>query len=94
MELRFWSDPETGLPHIYEHGVTEGEVLQVLLRPGEELPGRDDSRIRIGQTLAGRYLQVVFVPDGGRSSAFVVTAYDVAPKARRAFRRRQRRKKK
>jgi hypothetical protein len=94
MELRFWNDPETGMPHIYEHGVTEAEVLQVLLRPGEEFAGRDDSRIRLGQTLAGRYLQVVFVPDVGRTSAFAVSAFDLSPKARRAFRRRQRRKKK
>jgi hypothetical protein len=94
MDLRFWNDPATGLPHIYDHGVTEAEVLQVLLRPGEEFAGDNASRIRIGQTLAGRYLQVVFVPDTGRTSAFVVTAYSLAPKAMRAFRRRQRRKKK
>jgi hypothetical protein len=62
MELRFWNDPESGLPHIYEHGVTEAEVLQVLLRSGEEFPGGDDSRIRLGQTLAGRYLQVCSCP--------------------------------
>ena len=36
MELRFWKDPETGLPHICDHGVTEEEVRQVLSRPGEE----------------------------------------------------------
>jgi hypothetical protein len=30
MELRFWTDPETGLPHIFNHGVTEEEVRQVL----------------------------------------------------------------
>ena len=30
MELRFWNDPETGLPHIYADGVTEEEVRQVL----------------------------------------------------------------
>jgi hypothetical protein len=92
MDLRFWNDPETGQPHIYQHGVTEAEVLQVLLRPGEEFAGRDDSRIRLGQTLAGRYLQIVFVPDVGRISAFVVTAYELSPKAKRAFRRRQRRR--
>lgn len=26
MEWRFWNDPETGLPHVYAHGVTEDEV--------------------------------------------------------------------
>src|SRR5438876_6655841 len=36
MELRFWSDPETGLPHIYDHGVSEEEVRQVLSRPGPD----------------------------------------------------------
>ena len=93
MELRFWTDAETGLPHIYEHGVHEEEVQQVLSRAGEEFPGRDHSRIRLGQTEAGRYLQVVYVPDPGGDSAFVVTAYDLTPTAKRAYRRRQRRKK-
>ena len=94
MELRFWLDPETGLPHILNHGVTEEEVRQVLSRTGEEFPGRDRSRIRLGQTQAGRYLQVVYVPDTVGDGAFVVTAFDLTPKARRAFRRRQRRKRK
>lgn len=92
MELRFWNDPETELPHIYDHGVTEEEVQQVMSRPGEEFPGRENSRIRLGQTFAGRYLQVVYVPDVGRASAFVVTAFELSPKAKRAYRRRQRRK--
>jgi hypothetical protein len=35
MEARFYIDPETGLPHIYNHGVTEEEVLQVLRKPGQ-----------------------------------------------------------
>ena len=94
MELRFWKDPETGLPHIYEHGVTEEEVRQVLSRAGEEFPGSDHSRLRLGQTEAGRCLQVVYVPDPGGESAFVVTAYDLTPNAKRAYRRRQRRKNK
>ena len=92
MELRFWIDPETDLPHVFDHGVTEEEVRQVLSRPGEELPGNDRSRIRLGQTDAGRYLQVVYVPDAGGEGAFIVTAFDLSPNAKRAFRRRQRRK--
>jgi len=94
MEPRFWIDPETGLPHIFDHRVTEEEVEQVLSRTGEEFPGRDSSRIRLGQTEAGRYLQVVYVPDNVGEGAFVVTAFDLTPKAKRALRRRQRRKKK
>jgi hypothetical protein len=94
MELRFWNNPETGLPHMYDHGVAEDEVREILSRSGEEFPGRDNSRIRLGQTEAGRYLQLVYVPDADGDSAFVVTAYDLTPNAKRAFRRRQRRKNK
>jgi hypothetical protein len=65
-----------------------------LSRTGEEFSGSDRSRIRLGQTAAGRYLQVVYVPDEIGEGAFVVTAFDLTPKAKRAFRRRQRRKKK
>jgi hypothetical protein len=92
MELRFWNNSETGLPHIYEHNVTEDEVYEVLHRHGQESPGRDESRIRLGQTDAGRYLQVVYVPDPDGTSAFVVTAFEMSAKAKRAFRRRQRRR--
>ncbi len=94
MNLRFWIDPETGLPHIFDHGVTEEEVRQVLGRTAEDFPGTDRSRIRLGQTKAGRYLQVVYVPDIAGDGAFVVTAFDLTPTAKRAFRRRQRRKRK
>ena len=38
MEFSFWEDPETGLPHIFDHGLTEEEVRQVLARPGLNLP--------------------------------------------------------
>jgi hypothetical protein len=93
MELRFWINPETDLPHIFDHGVAQEEVRQVLSRTGEELPGRDRSRIRLGQTEGGRYLQVVYVPDAVGDGAFVVTAFELTPKAKQAFRRRQRRKK-
>lgn len=94
MELRFWIDPETDLPHIFNRGVTEDEVRQILACSGEEFPGTDRSRIRLGQTIAGRYLQVVYVPDEDGDGIFVVTAYDLTPKAKKAFRRCQRRKNK
>jgi hypothetical protein len=50
--------------------------------------------VSVKRRLDGRYLQVVYVPDAVGDGAFVVTAYDLTPKAKRAFRRRQRRKKK
>ena len=92
MRIRFYEDPETGLPHIYEHGITEAEVSQVLHGRGEDLPGRDGSKIRVGRTAAGRYLQVIYVRDEDPKSVFVITAYEVRGKAKTAFRRRQRRK--
>jgi len=92
VDLRFYLDPATDEPHIYEHGVGEDEVEEVLANPDDEFSSRGDSRIALGQTDAGRYLQVVYVPDAGRRSAFVVTAYDLRGKALAAFRRRRRRK--
>ena len=92
MELRFSIDPETELPHIYGHGVTEAEVREVLSGRGEDVRGDGDSRMKLGQTQAGRLLQVIYVPDPGRESGFVITAYDLKPKAKKAYRRRQRRK--
>jgi len=72
----------------------EEEERQVLRRPGEEFPVSDHSRLRLGQTEAGRCHQVVYVPDPGGESAFVVPAHDLTPNAKRAYRRRQRRKNK
>ncbi len=93
MELRFWNDPETGLPHIYEHGVTEEEVRQVLNRPRLNFPGGRNSRTIMGPTVAGRFLKVVFVPDPAGESGFVVTAYELRGKRLTAYRRAVRRKK-
>ena len=92
MEIRFYDDPETGLPHIYSHGVTEEEVTEVMRGLGEDLPGSRDSRMKLGQTLAGRYLKVIYVPDEDEQGIFVVTAFELRGKAKKAFRRRQRRK--
>jgi len=92
VEIRFYNDPETDLPHIYEHGVTEDEVNEVLLGRGEDLPAKRGSRMKLGQTQAGRYLQVIYVPDEDPDSLFVITAYELRGKAKAAYRRRQRRK--
>jgi hypothetical protein len=92
MEIRYYVEPDSDEPHIYEHGVTEDEVEQILRGPGEDLPGTRDSRMKLGRTAAGRYLQVIYVPDEGADSVFVITAYELRGKAKKAFRRRQRRK--
>ncbi len=82
VEFRFFLDPETGLPHVYEHGVDEEEVEQVLRGPGEDLPAARGSRMKLGRTAAGRYLQVIYVPDEGSDHVFVITAYELAGKAK------------
>jgi hypothetical protein len=92
VNVRFYLDPDSGEPHVAHHGVTEQEVRDVLARPLEDRPGRDDSRIALGQTSAGRYLRVVYVPDPEPDSLFVITAFDLGPKAKHALRRRRRRK--
>lgn len=65
MKIRFYIDRETGEPHIYGHGVSEGEVTEVLGSPGEDRPGREGSRVAVGRTSAGRALRVIYVPDPG-----------------------------
>ena len=92
MDLRFYIDPETGVPHIARHAVTEDEVEDVIDDPIEDRQGVDASRVAIGQSAAGRYLRVVYVLDRGGRSAFVITAYELGPVALRALRRRIRRR--
>jgi len=92
MDIRFYIDPETGQPHIFDHGVTEDEVREVLRRPGEDRAGDEASRVAIGQTVAGRYLKVIYARDAVSAGVFVITAYDLTGKALKAFRRRRRRK--
>lgn len=91
MNVRYHYDPDTGLPHIYNHGVTESEAEFVILHPGEDRAGRDRSRHALGQTSAGRYLHVIYVPDIEEDGIFVVTAYEIRGKALQAYRRRRRR---
>jgi hypothetical protein len=92
MNIRFHIDSSTGLPHIYKHGVDEYEVEEVLRKPGDDQPGSRDSRITTGQTLSGRYLRIIYVPDPEPNSVFVITAYELRGKPLIAYRRRIRRR--
>jgi hypothetical protein len=92
MRARFYTDPATKLPHIYNHKIEEREVREVLETPSEDRPGSEGSRIAIGQTSDGRYLRVIYVPDPEPDSVFVITAYDLRGKPLVAYRRRRRRK--
>lgn len=92
MHIRYHIDPITGLPHIYQHDVSEQEVEDILCRPLQDIRGRNDSRIAIGQSEEGRYLRVIYVPDPVPDSVFVITAYELGPKAKQAIRRRKKKK--
>lgn len=92
MEIRFYIDRETNLPHIYNHQVSEQEVEDVLRKPGEDRQGREDSRVAIGQTQAGRYLKIIYVSDSKSNSLFVITAYELTGKPLAAYKRRRRKK--
>ena len=92
MRIRYYIDPTTGLAHIYQHGITEDEVEEILDNPSQDLRGTNNSRLAIGQTAAGRYLKVIYTVDPLPDSVFVITAYELRPKAKRALRRRARKK--
>jgi hypothetical protein len=90
VNVRYYIDPESGQPHIYNHEVSESEVEEVLSNPGEDRPGRDGSRVAVGRTLAGRLLRVIYVSDFEPQDIFVITAFDLRGKPAFAYRRRRR----
>jgi hypothetical protein len=94
VQVRYYIDHNTGQLHIYNHGVNESEVEYVLYHPGEDRPGTNGSRVAIGQTDAGRYLRVIYIPDREPDSVFVITAYEIVGKPLLAYRRRRRRRSK
>lgn len=94
LKVRYYIDSETQLPHIYKHNVNETEIEEVLFNPGEDRPGREESRVAIGRTSGGRYLRVIYVLDPEPNSVFVITAYELQGKPLFAYRRRRRRKQK
>ena len=77
---------------MYRHGVYEAEVEEVLAAPGEDRPGRDGSRVALGQTQSGRYLRVIYATARAFDGLFVVTAYELRGKPLHAYRRLMKRK--
>jgi hypothetical protein len=59
MNIRFFIDPQTDAPHIYKHRVSEEEVEEILVNSAEDRPGKDDSRVVLERTFAGRFLRVI-----------------------------------
>jgi hypothetical protein len=58
VRLRYYLDPETGQPHIRNHGVYEAEVEAVLGDAIEDRPGTEGAWVAVGRTDIGRYLRV------------------------------------
>jgi hypothetical protein len=71
VQIRYYIDPATDLPDIYNHDVSEHEVEDILARSLQDIRGREDSRIALGQTGGGRYVKVIYVPDPIPESVFV-----------------------
>jgi hypothetical protein len=92
VQIRFYVDPTTGLPHVYNHDVNEAEVEQVLANPDEDRPGTKNSRVTIGRTENGRILRVIYVRDPQPDSVFVITSYEMRRKPLAAFRRRMKKR--
>jgi len=69
-----------------------GKHSKILGGPLQDIRGREDSRIAIGQTGEGRYLRVIYVPDPVPDSVFAITAYELGSKPKRAIRRRKKKK--
>ena len=91
MKIRFYTDPETGEPHIRNHGVLEDEVEEVFRSGlGQDRVSREGSRMLMGQTDAGRYLRIIYSPDPEPDSVFVITSYELRGKSLAGFKRRQR----
>lgn len=89
MNIRYYLDFETGVPHIYGHDVSELEIEEVLTHPVEDYPGREGSRVALGPISTGRILRVIYVPDPQPNSVFVITAYELRGKPLLAYRRRR-----
>lgn len=90
--LDFFVDPVTNEPHIYNHGVDEFEVEEVLDHPLIKTFGRRGTRIALGQTSGGRYIKVIYSRESESRDILVITAYALRGKELRALRRSRRRK--
>ena len=91
VNVRWYTDPETGEPHALKHGVTEEEIHSAIAGVIEDRQGVDGVRVFVGKADDGQVLRVVYVPDLEPGSIFVITAYPLGAKALKALRRRMRR---
>ena len=78
------------LNHIGNHGVTRAEAEFVANKPRRSYPQviGDGKWLVIGQTAAGRYLQVIYVDDQGADTVYVIHARELTEREKRRFRRK------
>jgi len=91
MYIEFYTDKDTGEPHIARHNVETWEAIDILENAELNYDGRGGTRVAIGQTRNGRYLRVIYrrLDAGGRR---IITAFDLSANAKRALRRTRRRR--
>ena len=93
---------EWNLAKVASHGITAAEAEEVIRGNPDVAVGHSGAFVARGRTAAGRYLEVVFVWDEALEAedaigtpaeavVFVITAYDMTNKRKRAHRRRRRR---
>ena len=76
--------------HIAEHGVTVSEAQYVAngaRQPYPKIIGKGKWLV-IGQTSAGRYLQVIYIDDDDADTVFVIHARELTGAEKRRYRRR------
>lgn len=94
MIFEYHEDDDTGLPHIYGHGVREEEAEDILYRLGTHdvytRKAADGKRSAYGQTEEGRYLKVIFALKRDPVRIKVITAMEMDGKILRFYKRRMR----
>ena len=89
VEPRFYLGPLTRRAYVRNHGL-DGE--EVLANPGEDRPGRDGSRVAVGEVTNGRCLRVAYVRDPESGSFFAIAEYELRGDPLSAYRWQQMRK--
>ena len=94
--LQEWTFGSTSIQKLVYHISTITMLLRLKLRMSWKAPARivprEGARIALGQTAAGRYLKVVYVPDSDPNSVFVITAFELNGRPLQAYKRRRKRK--
>lgn len=92
MRVRFYISPESGRPHVEDHGVSTRECVEVLEAPLQDYATKDGVRVALGRSSSGDFLRVIYKPDESGPGVFVITAYPLRGKPLTALKRRLRKR--